>query len=377
MAIFRLVNDAIMRLPDTTFADRGLRERADLQRLLRKHIGVIADDLMVIAEECSEWEDSRRRIDLLAVDREANLVVIELKRDEEGGHMELQAIRYAAMVAKMKFERAVEVFQDFLDKNDKGKDAKSELASFLKEKATETDFAGKVRIILVAADFSKELTTTVLWLNERDLDIRCVRLKPHSNGGETIIDAQQLIPLPEAEDYTVRMTAKAQAVRVEGSDRHALRRAFWTEFLPKAARETPAFRNRSPGDAHYIAVSAGPNGLRLVYCVWQRVSGVEFYIDRDVGDGAFNKAVFDYLHDKKGEIEAAYGKPLGWERLDDRRASRLFDDSVPGGIRSPREHWPAAHHGMITAMLNLEKALKPHLEAAVEHATAKQAAETP
>lgn len=35
---------------------------------------------MVIAEEFGEWEDSKRRIDLLGLDREANLVVIELKR---------------------------------------------------------------------------------------------------------------------------------------------------------------------------------------------------------------------------------------------------------------------------------------------------------
>ena len=37
---------------------------------------------MVISEELSEWEDSRRRIDLLRLDQSANLVVIELKRTE-------------------------------------------------------------------------------------------------------------------------------------------------------------------------------------------------------------------------------------------------------------------------------------------------------
>jgi hypothetical protein len=58
----------------------------------------------VIAEEFSEWEDSRRRIDLLGGDRDGNLVVIELKRTEDGGHMELQAIRYAAMVSALTME---------------------------------------------------------------------------------------------------------------------------------------------------------------------------------------------------------------------------------------------------------------------------------
>ena len=61
-----------------------MQERRDLQRLLRENVEVIAPDTLVIAEEFGDWEDSRRRIDLLAIDRSANLVVIELKRTEDG-----------------------------------------------------------------------------------------------------------------------------------------------------------------------------------------------------------------------------------------------------------------------------------------------------
>jgi RecB family endonuclease NucS len=44
----------------------------------------------VIAEEYGLSEDSRRRIDLLALDRSGTLVVIELKRTDDGGDMELR-----------------------------------------------------------------------------------------------------------------------------------------------------------------------------------------------------------------------------------------------------------------------------------------------
>src|SRR5215470_12922041 len=109
MPIFEITQSAIRRLNETTFGAAGIRERADLQRLLRSNIGVVSPDTLVVAEEFGEWEDSRRRIDLLGLDREANLVVIELKRTEDGGHMELQAIRYAAMVSTLTFDKVADV----------------------------------------------------------------------------------------------------------------------------------------------------------------------------------------------------------------------------------------------------------------------------
>ena len=39
-------------------------------------VEVIAPDTLVIAEEFGEWEDSRRRIDLLGIDKEGYFIVI-------------------------------------------------------------------------------------------------------------------------------------------------------------------------------------------------------------------------------------------------------------------------------------------------------------
>lgn len=214
MAIYELMKHTIRSIEETTFAKLGINERADLQRLLRTQIGTISPDLLVIAEEFGEWDDSKRRIDLLALDKDANLVVIELKRTEDGGHMELQAIRYAAMVSAMTFERAVEVYAAYLQNIGSNLDARTSLLDFLGwDEANEDDFAQDVRIILVSADFSKELTTAVMWLNDRDLDIRCVRIKPYLDNGKVLIDVQQVIPLPEAAAYQVQLREKEKQVR--------------------------------------------------------------------------------------------------------------------------------------------------------------------
>ena len=59
----------------------------------------------------------------------------------------------------------------------------------------EDSFASDVRIVLVSEGFSKELTTAVLWLNSRDINIRCIRLQPYRADGKTLIDVQQVVPL--------------------------------------------------------------------------------------------------------------------------------------------------------------------------------------
>jgi len=75
-----------------------LREREDIQRRIKADVSILlAPDVMVVAEEFADWSDSSRRVDLLCLDRDANLVTIELKRTDDAGHSDLQALRYAAM----------------------------------------------------------------------------------------------------------------------------------------------------------------------------------------------------------------------------------------------------------------------------------------
>ena len=214
MAIYEITADAIRPIDETKFSDAGIRERGDLQRLLREQVGIVSPDTLVIAEEFGQWEDSRRRIDLLGLDKDANLVVIELKRTEHGGHMELQAVRYAAMVSAMTFDAAVGVFGQYLGKQQRQEDPRATILEFLEwEEPDEDEFAQDVRIVLASAEFSRELTTAVMWLNERELDIHCVRLKPYRDGQRLLLDVQQIIPLPEAEEYRVQLKEKQKRER--------------------------------------------------------------------------------------------------------------------------------------------------------------------
>jgi hypothetical protein len=69
-------------------------------------------------------------------------------------------------------------------------------------------FGKSVRIILVSPDFSKELTTSVLWLNDSGLNISCVRIRPYVLQERTLLEVDQIIPLREAQEYIIEVKDK-------------------------------------------------------------------------------------------------------------------------------------------------------------------------
>ncbi|CAM5553592.1 hypothetical protein ECAE60S_04421 [Eoetvoesiella caeni] len=211
MAIYQLHHDKITEVPRTTFSAMQLKERTDIQRVLKDFIDIISPNTMVLAEEFGEWTDSRRRIDLLGLNKQGQLVVIELKRTEDGGHMELQALRYAAMVSTMTFDQATAAHQKFLASEGLDPEgAEQAIREFLNVEDENITFSDGVKIVLASADFSKEITSSVLWLNEQGLDITCVRLRPHQFSDELLLDVQQIIPLPEAAEFQVAIREKSR-----------------------------------------------------------------------------------------------------------------------------------------------------------------------
>jgi hypothetical protein len=357
-----MTSQAFRPINQTSFTEQRVRERHDLQRLLRSQIGVLWDDLYVLTEEFGEWEDSRRRIDLLAVDQQANLVVIELKRTSDGGHMELQAIRYASMISAMTFDRAVQIHGEFLGRmGEPGDEAQMRILGFLNwEEPDEENFAPDVRIILVSEDFGKELTTAVLWLRDRDIDIRCVRLRPYQDGETCLVDVQQLIPLPEAHEYQVQLREKEQVGRKKRAERFDVRLKFWEGLVALARTRRTRHANIKPGFYHWLGASSGIRGLGFNYVIVQEYGIAELYIDR--GEAEENKRIFDQLHGRKEEIENRFGGTLSWERLDTKRACRIKHTIEQGGYRSPEQQWSEIQSEMVETMTRLETALKPALD---------------
>jgi hypothetical protein len=218
-------SDGIERIAEQGFSKLGIREREDLEEWAIQEPRLLGEELLVISAEYANWEETRHRLDILAIDREGRLVVVELKRDRADENTDLQAIKYASFCSTLTAEDIQKDYRKFWS------DRREDELSPEEVGATFADFLGKVaeepvltdeeegwaelelddqpRIILVASEFGKEVTSPVTWLiEEYGMDITCVELDAYEKGGRTLLTSEQVIPQREAEEFLAKRREK-------------------------------------------------------------------------------------------------------------------------------------------------------------------------
>lgn len=361
MSLYRITTDKLEPVSRTTFAAESLLERKDLQRLLRRDITPIADDLMVIAEEYGEWEDSNRRIDLLCLSKDGGLVVVEIKRTEDGGHMELQAIRYAAMVSAMTLDQVIQAFAR--SQGGELDEARAGILEFLQlDSEDEAELSGEVRIILVSADFSTELTTAVLWLNRQyEMGITCVRLRPYRMGADILIDTTQIIPLPESADYEVKIREQEREKQRAARSSNPMLKPFWASLIERAATHTGLLVGHKGSRSSSLCIPTEVTGVRLVLrFVENRAVRVLMQIDLRT-DGERRLQWLDDLVSRHDELESVFGGTLEWAGQTSKTERRLRHLLPTIGFPSESD-WPELQDRMIDALIRLDSALRKPIQ---------------
>lgn len=183
----------------------------------------------LLATEFNGWEDSKRRIDILACDETGGLVVIELKRDQADAHAELQALRYAALLSVLPSRVIEEQSLQFQIKKG-GKPTGWGAAQWRSELAEHLGYAGaamsdsplsfdseRLTVILISDSINGELLTTVNWLSRyvtpaqpqgEGVTIECHQLSRYSIAGQEVLHLDKIFPLPLEEDFLVRARQK-------------------------------------------------------------------------------------------------------------------------------------------------------------------------
>lgn len=176
-------------------------------------------------------------------------------------------------------------------------------------------------IIWVAESFREEHRQTMDWLNQRA-------------DNETLFFAVvvEVIKIDDSKPaFNFKLVAspnewqknkKRQALRSPISTRGEKYQGYF-QGLIDTLRDAHRFTSAKIGQPqNWYSFSSGINGVTYGanFAQGGKVR-TELYID--LGEQEKNKYIFDELHRQKEQIESALGEKVSWERLDNKRASRL------------------------------------------------------
>lgn len=212
--------------------------------------------------------------------------------------------------------------------------------------------------IWICKEARPEHVKAVSWLNEvtpDDISLYLVKIEAVRIGNSPPAPLFTVVAGPSEE------SKEAGTKKKEFARRHILRMEFWKRLLDKAREKTELHSNVKPSRYSYTPTGAGISGLQYSYVIGKNRGSVEIYIDRGKGFSEENKRIFDALHRRRKQIENEFGGFLNWERLDDKRASRISIAFPEAGLNN-EDKWDELQDKMIDAMIRFEKALRKHIK---------------
>ena len=193
----------------------------EIERLILSQPEVLGDDLLFIGEQSNFPEIGGDAIDILALDREANTVIIELKRGQTPSDTDFQLLKYAGYVHGLGPEdlakKAQEFFLDsrnswYRDSLEKGLGLRRSLAEevdlidllYRKFKAYsyevyEARFNKKQRIVLLAEALDKRIGSVLIWLHRQGVDVTAHTYSRFRVDQSTVFAFDRIIPYADIE----------------------------------------------------------------------------------------------------------------------------------------------------------------------------------
>jgi len=211
---------------DTDLPAERLHERQHLQEWIIAHPVVLGSDVLIVTTEYDRWTSesdgtsARDRLDILGIDASGRLVVVELKRGGGERNIHLQAITYAALVSRFTLDTLAVAHREFLNKRGQPIDGAAARERILAHVGGEVapDLLRRPRLVLVASSFPRQVTHTVVWLSEMNLDIDLVQVRLWRVGEHLTAGFTKIYPTPEVEEFTLAPAREEAASAIQKAE---------------------------------------------------------------------------------------------------------------------------------------------------------------
>lgn len=221
-------------------------------------------------------------------------------------------------------------------------------------------------IVWISTEFREEHRAALDWLNEQtdeEVNFFGVQISAVRIGDSQPAALFDVVARPNAWEKQVRKTADS-GVLTESQERYI---RFWNEVFEAVKAKHPDWRSlmRTPAvKVSWVTFSSGLSGVWLGHgfvgptgerdqCQGVKALRTEVYFGS--GDGQVNAQRYRIALENRQRIEAAFGGPLSFEELPDKKASRI--SVYMEGAASEVQKWPQYVDWFINTQERLRTAL--------------------
>lgn len=239
--------------------------------------------------------------------------------------------------------------------------------------ATDHDHLGKLltyaaghdagAMVWIAREIREEHRQTLDWLNQHtdgSIEFYGVVVEILQIDGSRPACNFKLVAFPNEWRKTAIESKEAGGV----TERREAYRAFFQELVDELRDKYKFTGARAAQPQNWYSFASGVSRITYGF-VFAAQGQVRAEIYLDPGEAAENKALFDSLLGTKTAIEAEFGEPLQWERLDDRRACRVAAYR-PGTIEDDTQTLQEIKAWAIDRLLRFKKVFGPKVAALIK-----------
>lgn len=210
-------------------------------------------------------------------------------------------------------------------------------------------------IVWIVKEAREEHRSAIEWLNNntnKNVNFFLIEIHAYKIGDSLYAPKFEVVEKPN--DFI--KNAKVQAGSGELNKTQSERLAFWTKFNEVLLERGKPFKVRKATTNHWYDVTMGVSTAHVAITLVNKEDciGIELYINN-------NKTLFDELSSNKQQIESELGLQLDWQRLDEKKASRIMY-RIPGLHFDDHSNYDALMNEVIDKVVLFTKVFKKYIK---------------
>ncbi len=253
-----------------------------IEEWLRQDITLISDDLLVIGQQLETAYGGF--MDLLAIDRRGNLVILELKRDKTPRYIVAQCLDYASWVQDLSHESIQEIASGFLKDRTLQQAFKEKFHKDIPDVVNE-----RHRIYIVASSLDPSTERIVKYLSEtHDVDINVATFAYFKTADQEFLGRSLLLDETAVQERAVSKSKRIPPLSWEELQQYAKENGVGPLYEKAQSSLRPLFdgANRTRSSVAFIGNMGENNAKNVIIGIYPGLSNAsdglatELYLDR-------------------------------------------------------------------------------------------------